>query len=137
MVTRCSARTHQGFTLIELMIVVAVIAILAAIAYPSYTQHVTKSRAAVARGCLLEAAQFMERFYTSNMTYANATLPACSEQSNAQHYTQSLVSGASTFTITTTPIAGGLQARRESNCGTMTLNQSGTRTRSLTTGNCW
>lgn len=58
-----------GFTLIELMIVVAVIAILAAIAYPSYQDSVRKSRRADAKAVLLEAAQWMERFYTENNRY--------------------------------------------------------------------
>ena len=65
-----AARTrHTGFTLIEVMIVVAVIGILAAIAYPSYQESVTKTRRSAAQGCLVEMAQFMERFYTTNMRY--------------------------------------------------------------------
>jgi prepilin-type N-terminal cleavage/methylation domain-containing protein len=69
-----------GFTLIELMIVVVVIGILAAIAYPSYQEHVRKARRADAQTALLELAQFMERHYTANgkyLTSANAapTLP--------------------------------------------------------------
>ena len=51
----------RGFTLIELMIVVAIVAILAAIAYPSYREHVVKSRRATAQSCLLEMAQFEAR----------------------------------------------------------------------------
>src|SRR3546814_19429854 len=57
----------SGFTLIELMIVVAIVAILAAIAYPSYINHITKTRRAAGAGCALEAAKFMERFYTTNL----------------------------------------------------------------------
>ena len=63
------ASSIQGFTLIEVMIVVAVIGILAAIAYPSYQESVTKTRRSAAQGCLVEMAQFMERFYTTNMRY--------------------------------------------------------------------
>ena len=59
-------RKHQGFTLIELMIVVAVIGILASIAYPSYREYVAKSRRAEAKTVLLSAQQWMERFYTEN-----------------------------------------------------------------------
>ena len=61
-----------GFTLIEVMITVAIIAVLTAIAYPSYESHVTKTRRAAAAGCLLERAQFMERFYTTNLSYLDS-----------------------------------------------------------------
>src|SRR5690606_38472416 len=74
--TRGFARkSSAGFTLIEVMIVVAIIGILAAIAYPSYQDHVRKSRRADAQTALLELAQFMERHYTTNgryLTSANA-----------------------------------------------------------------
>ena len=62
-------RGASGFTLIELMIVVAVLAILASIAYPSYTDFIRKTRREAAGSCLLQAAQFMERYYTTKLTY--------------------------------------------------------------------
>lgn len=62
-------RSKQGFTLIELMIVVAVIGILAAIAYPSYIDSVRKSRRALAKSALMEAAQKQEAYYARNATY--------------------------------------------------------------------
>ena len=68
-------RRNQGFTLVELMIVVAIVAILAAIAYPSYKEYVRKSRRADAKAVLVEAAQFMERVYTEDFSYASAELP--------------------------------------------------------------
>ena len=63
---------HRGFTLIEIMIVVAVIAILTAIAYPSYLESVRKSRRAEARAQLMEAAQYMQRFYSQNDSFKRA-----------------------------------------------------------------
>ena len=61
----------RGFTLVELLIVVAIIGILAAIVYPSYQDSVRKSRRADAKAVMAEAAQFMERFYTENFCYSN------------------------------------------------------------------
>lgn len=117
---------ESGFTLTELMIVVAIIAILAAIAYPSYTQHVTKARRAAAAGCLMEQAQFMERYYATNMGYAGAALPAteCANELSS-FYTFAIAPGgtASTFSVTATPI--GLQLSRDTQCGTMGLDQAG------------
>ena len=75
------AHKNKGVTLIELMIVVVIIAILAAIAYPSYQEHITKARRVDAQGVLMEAAQFMERHHTANYRYhqdlagAAVTLP--------------------------------------------------------------
>ncbi|MGN6701858.1 MAG: type IV pilin protein [Burkholderiaceae bacterium] len=68
----------RGFTLIELMIVLAIVAILAAIAYPSYQEQVRKSRRADAQAVLTEAAQWMERYYTQNNNYDAATAFASS-----------------------------------------------------------
>ena len=58
-----------GFTLIELLVVIAIVGILAAIAYPSYQEHVHRSHRADAQRALLEASQYMQRFYAANMAY--------------------------------------------------------------------
>jgi type IV pilus assembly protein PilE len=65
-------RRNQGFTLIELMIVVAIIGIIAAIAYPSYTEYVERARRTDAQGALMGLAAAMERHRTANGTYENA-----------------------------------------------------------------
>jgi type IV pilus assembly protein PilE len=71
--TRLPAR---GFTLVELMIAVAVVGLLSALAYPSYQAQVAKGRRADAKQALLEMSQKMERFYTERGTYVGATLGA-------------------------------------------------------------
>ena len=62
-------RSSKGFTLIELMIVVVIIGILSAVAYPSYSNHVRKTKRAEAKTRLLQVAQLEERFFTENNTY--------------------------------------------------------------------
>ncbi|PRH81996.1 type IV pilin protein [Arenimonas caeni] len=122
-------RKAMGFTLIELMIVVAIIAILAAIAYPAYINHTINTRRAAATACLIESAQFMERYYTTNMTYVGAVLPntACANDL-APFYTFAL-SGAPTATgFTLQATALGQQAAKDTKCGNLGLNQIGQRT---------
>jgi type IV pilus assembly protein PilE len=64
---------HNGFTLIELVIVMAIVGILAVIAYPSYQNQIRNARRSDAQGALLELAQFMQRFHTVNNRYDQDT----------------------------------------------------------------
>jgi len=144
-----------GFTLLELMIVVAIIAILAAIAYPSYVTYITKSRRVAAEGCLSQYANYMERFYTSGLSYtadgsgianpliAPATQPplgfdCASTQQTGSYYGYSLASATSAaYTVQAAPV--GVQITRDAKCGTLSLNQAGSRTATGTGGvaQCW
>ncbi len=110
-------RKIGGFSLMELMIVVAIVAILGSIAYPSYLNQVTKSRRTDAQAVLMEAAQFMERFYTENNRYDQDTggtavaLPAQLQESPRDGGTKSYditvqASTASTYTLRATPKNG-------------------------------
>ncbi|MBI3772293.1 MAG: prepilin-type N-terminal cleavage/methylation domain-containing protein [Gammaproteobacteria bacterium] len=69
-------RRTKGFTLIELMIAVAIVAILAAIAYPSYVSQVQQARRADAQGALVSLSNAMERYFAANNTYVGAALGA-------------------------------------------------------------
>lgn len=136
-----------GFTLIELMIAVLVIAVLMGIAYPSYQNHVIKTRRAAATACMLESAQFMERFYTTNLRYdkdsANNDVPPPSGQCVADlavHYRIQLAAGTQPTTYSIEAVPRGQQASKDTHCGTLSINQAGTKsvsTSGTSVGECW
>jgi len=109
-----SSSDQKGFSLIELMIVVAIVAILGAVAYPSYMDSITDARRTDAQAVLMEAAQYMERFYTENNRYDEDTggtavaLPAqlaeSPRDSGAKFYDLAVqTSTRSTYTLRATP----------------------------------
>lgn len=137
-------RTHmqasRGFSLIELLIVITIVSILAAIAIPSYRDYIVRTNRAAARACLSEGAQFMERYYTTNLTYVGATLAlGCQTEGGLNsHYTLSAGTPTQrTYTLTATP--AGAQAGDDTDCGTLGLTQTGARTASGSGGvtKCW
>lgn len=140
-----AARSKQaGFTLLELMITVAVVAILSAIAYGSYRDQVMKSRRSAAAVCLMERAQFMERFYTTNMTYLNAPAPAACDAAVNAHYNAPSFNGTPTaraYSLQIVPRTGGVQANQDTKCATLRIDQAGVRsvtgTSSSTPTDCW
>lgn len=127
---------QMGFTLLELMVVVAIVAILAAIATASYSQYVIKSRRAAAASCLLERAQLMERYYTTRLTYAGAPAPAaCEGLTNFYGIQFSADPTARAYVIQAVPTTRQSDAK----CGTLSVDQKGARGASGTDGpsKCW
>lgn len=138
----------RGFTLIELMIVVAVVAILAAIAYPSYEQHVRKTYRADAKADLMELASFMERYYTENSTYVGADIttvftstpqPAQTPHSGTARYLHTFSVGPTATTFKLTATAQSLGGQDQDPCRDMTIDQTGAKTPTTGTDgrNCW
>lgn len=125
-----------GFTLIELMIVVLVIAVLAAVAYPSYQQHVLKTRRGVVKADMVEYAQRAERYHSVNNTYANFALPVevSPREGGVVRYNLVFEGDGSSFSITATP--DGEQAKDK--CGTLSVDQANRKTSSTgELSECW
>ncbi len=137
---RLTQHAAAGFTLIELMITIAIVAILATIAVSSYQDQIVKSRRAAAASCLQQGAQFLERYYTTNLSYANATAPDCDDEVRAHYAQPSFSAGPTAKTYTLRIVPTGAQLTRDTLCGTLTINQQGVRGESGTAASadqCW
>ncbi|MBT9159976.1 MAG: Fimbrial protein [Dehalococcoidia bacterium] len=132
----------SGFTLIEIMIVVLVVAILAALAYPSYQNQVRKGRMGQAQADLLEAAQFMERCFAVNNSYAACALPFTASPRTGTSYYTIAFTGTPTrtaFTLRATPTVASGQHYQI--CGHLSIDQTGARAfdtaGGATAAQCW
>ena len=132
-----SRQAAKGFTLIELMVVVAIVGILAAIAVPTYTEQARKGRRADAVRAIGQVQLSLERWRAENPCYgqsgvgtcptftASGTYPSAPTATDSPYYTVQFTSPAPTatgYTITAAPIAGSAQAGDR--CGTYTFTMA-------------
>ncbi|MCK7549843.1 type IV pilin protein [Marinobacter koreensis] len=130
--------TQNGFTLIELIIAVAIIGILTAIAIPIYQNQIEQTRRTTAQSDLLELAQWMERQYSNGFDYRDSgndpTLPYTQSPQNGTAFYNISFSGnvtRDTFTLQAIPTGG----QANDDCGTLTLDEQGNR--GAAQANCW
>ena len=117
-----------GFTLIELVIAVAIIAILAAVAYPAYTDHVRKAHRSEIAALLLQEAHTLERFHSRAGQYTNTPGPPAREhdvQPGNALYAIDAERMDHTFTLRATPLAGTLMS--DDACGRFVVTHTGRR----------
>lgn len=138
---RTAGKKLTGFSLIELLIVIAIMGILVAVGYPSYTDYIIKTKRADGAFALLEAVQAMERCKSTQFSYANCTITGGLAISPEQHYSVALSPAptASSFTIVATP--QGSQSG-DSECTSLSINHLGTKASKpgadgTDTNHCW
>lgn len=136
------SKTESGFTLVELVIVMAILAIIAAIVVPSYQKYVERARRVEGREMLQRIASAQERFYTNRNRYTNdmttnAGLNLATTTSEGGYYAVTILVAADgqSYTLTATP--QGTQT--EDKCANLTVNNVGARGYSGddTNGKCW
>jgi type IV pilus assembly protein PilE len=133
--------TTSGFTLVELMIALAVLGILVAIAYPGYLDQLRKSRRAEGMAALLELAERMERHFADQGTYdqhaGGADMDAATVWKNTTvhgHYHLSIDAGTSTLSFTARATPTGKNGQDRDPCGTFVINAQGIRSLDTTNG---
>lgn len=129
-------KLQAGFTLVELIIAVAIVAIITAVALPSYQNQVRKTKRADGKGFLLEIAAAQERFFTQNVRYGTlAQLGYADDESPEGYYTINIAraNNNTTYTLTASPLAPFV----DDECGNLTLNNTNMRDSGGDNDICW
>jgi len=121
-----SARRAGGFSLLELLSVLVIVAVLGAVAYPGYQRHLASARRTIAAACLLEHAQAMERHYAVRQSYLEAPEPLpCQDVSRFYQIAFAAALLPDAYVLQAEP--QGAQADSDAHCGTLSINQWGVR----------
>jgi len=146
-----SRNPQRGFSLIELMIVVAIIAIISAFAYPSYQRYVIKTKRSVAQNALLQVADRQQQFFMDNKSFAanmtnlgfpanpyvvdDSGTPTVASDGDAVYSLSLSNVTATTWTATAAPLQG--QLSRDTYCGSLSITQTGAKGKSGASDECW
>lgn len=137
-----TSRALRGFTVVELLITIAIIAILAAVGYPSYTKYVARGNRSAAESFMLEVSSRQERYLVDARQYAAdlATLGMTVPTSVSNSYTVTIIdvtSAPPSYTVQAAPKSG--QATNDAGCGTLTITAAGAKgaTGSAGAATCW
>ncbi|MGI9277495.1 MAG: type IV pilin protein [Endozoicomonas sp.] len=132
MVNKSIAGRNKGFSLVEILCILAITGILLGIVYPSYTEYLQETRRSDATIALSSAASAQERWYTLNSSFTDDIDNLGGSDSPESFYSLSVEASSNSFTLTATAKSNGVQAT-DSGCTAMTLNHLG---RALP-NNCW
>jgi type IV pilus assembly protein PilE len=139
---RAGARSAWGFTVVELLITLAVIGILAAVALPSYTRYAVRANRSAAESFMLEVSSRQERYLVDARAYAPdlATLGMTAPDTVSPNYNVTIINVTATppgYTVQAVPI--GSQLAKDTDCGTLTITGGGVKAATGTSGSviCW